>query len=172
MIFRILMVESLKHGTVTNVEATKPELMEYMNELIRQDQQHSGDDTYPNITNSKQVSLLPVLQSPEAWDYMKRQITMSPDINKIYADKILSLFNNQTDAIYNISQEGYVKICIMMFVFPVNEGHFIDKRILSTMVMDGVEETLDEFDDKHNIDEISFGVIEEMEEMPADYKLN
>ena len=170
MKFRILVIRSHTHGTVTNLEATKPELMNYLNEMLKLDCDHT-EDIYPLKEKMKQqVSIIPVLQSPEAWDYMKTQITMSPNYNKVYIDKIKSLILKQKDSIFSLSKSGVAKLGIMIFVFP-NE-HELNEKYISAQVLDSLEEVLISENDKHDIDEISFDVVEEMEKEPENILYN
>ena len=170
MKFRILVIRSHTHGVVTNLETTKPELMNYLNEMLKLDCDHT-EDIYPLKEKMKQqVSIIPVLQSPEAWEYMKIQITMSPDYNKVYIDKIKSLILKQKDSIFSLSKSRVAKLGIMIFVFP-NE-HELNEKYISTQVLDSLEEVLISENDKHDIDEISFGLVEEMEKEPENILYN
>lgn len=170
MKFRILVIRSITHGVVTNLEASKPELMEYLNSMLKVDCNHS-DDIYPLKENGKQqVSIIPVLQSPEAWGYMKTQINMSPNYNKVYIDKINALVLRQKDSIFTLSKSGSAKLGVMIFVFPTE--YALNEKFISSQVLDHLEEILVNDQDKHDIDEISFGLVEEMEEEPENILYN
>lgn len=170
MKFRILVIRSITHGVVTNLEASKPELMEYLNNMLKADCNHS-EDIYPLKEDGKQqVSIIPVLQSPEAWDYMKTQINMSPNYNKVYIDKINALVLRQKDSIFSLSKSGSVKLGVMVFVFPAE--YKLNEKFISSQVLDQLEGILVSNQDKHDIDEISFGLVEEIEEEPENILYN
>lgn len=170
MKFRILVIRSMTHGVVTNLEATKPELMEYINTMLKVDCDHS-DDIYPLKEKGKQqVSVIPVLQSPEAWDYMKTQINMSPNYNKVFIDKINALVLRQKDAIFSLSKSGSVKLGVMVFVFPTD--YELNEKFISSQVLDHLEAMLVNNQSEHDIAEISFGLVEEMEKEPENILYN
>lgn len=162
MNLRVLVVRSVQHGVVTNVEATKDDLMRYLSDMLKLDMDNRNGDTYPKKDAGKQVSLIPVLMSPEAWEYMKTQITMSADLNDIYAIRIQAILDKQKDTIFNISKSGTIKTMVVMFVF--NNEYELKEKELSSKVLNSMEELLDQNTDKHDIEEISFGVVEEMVE--------
>lgn len=162
MKLRILVIKSLSHGVIgEDVESRKDDLIKYLNNMIMKDAEAYPDEYPPLDKRREGVSLIPIIMTKDAWKFMRSQIIMSPNLNDVYANRILDVVNNQIGVFSSTTSNDKTELILFTFVFPAEFS--LDEKYISNKVLDSVSDLLDKMN--HKIDEMSFTILEELEEI-------